>query len=202
MNITERISKLCLKFVMNNLEKTEGELEIIQYGIQSILINIFKFIILFSTAYFMRIFDYTLAAFISFGVLRAFASGTHANSSIKCIFINYIMFFGNVFLSLNIKLTKQFIGIIFIISLILIVLYAPADTAERPLISKKLRKELKIKSSMVVLLLAAITLVISNSIYINIITLSILQESLLITPLAYEIFRKPYKNYENVCSKY
>jgi accessory gene regulator B len=198
MNITEQISKLCLKFVINNLEKTEGELEIIQYGIQSILINIFKFIILFSTACFMKIFDYTLAAFIFFGALRAFASGTHADSSIQCILINYIMFFGNVFLSLNIKLTKQFIGIIFIISLILIVLYAPADTAERPLMSKKLRKELKIKACIVVLFLAAITFVISNSIYINLITFSVLQESLLITPLAYRIFGKPYKNYENV----
>lgn len=198
MNITKEISGICLRFITDNLEKTEEEIEIIQYGIQGILINTFKFIILFSTAYLLKILNYTVVAFIAFGILRTFASGVHASSSMKCILINYITFLGNVYLSLNVQLSKLLISAIFIISLILIIIYAPADTNERPLVSRNLRKKLKIKSIIIVLSLGVIALLISNSIYSNLITFSILEESILITPLAYIIFRKPYKNYENV----
>jgi accessory gene regulator B len=198
MNITENISKLCLKFVTNNLEKTDEEIEILQYGIQGALINIFKFIILFSSAYLLRILNYTIVAFIAFGILRTYASGVHASSSVKCVIINYITFFGNVYLSLYVHLDKLFISVISSISLILIIMYSPADTKERPLVSKNLRKKLKIKSIVVVLILGAIALFLSASIYSNLIIFSMLEESLLITPLSYIIFKKPYKNYENV----
>lgn len=198
MYINEKISKKCTSFIRNNLNKTEMELEKIQYGIHIILINIFKLVLLFITAYFLGILNYTIVAFISFAILRSFASGVHANSSIKCIITNYIIFLGNVYLSLSFPLNKVCISAIFIISLILVILYAPADTEERPLMSKKLRGGLKVKSILIVLGFCITTLLFPSSVYMNLITYSVLQESILITPMIYIIFAKKYRNYENV----
>ena len=198
MNINEKLSNLFMEFIKKNLDKTEDELEILHYGTQVILISVYKLIILFVTSYFLKVFTYTLIAFIVFGILRSFANGVHADSSIKCIFLNYIVFLGNVYLSLHFTLNRTLIITLLLISLILIIKYAPADTAERPLVSKKLRKSLKLKSIAIVLISYSVSLLLSNSVYKNIIIYSILEESFLITPFAYFIFRKSYNNYENV----
>lgn len=198
MNINEKLSNLFMEFVKKNLDKTEDELEILHYGTQVILISVYKLIILFVTSYFLKVFTYTLIAFIVFGILRSFANGVHADSSIKCIFLNYIVFLGNVYLSLHFTLNRTLIITLLLISLILIIKYAPADTSERPLVSKKLRKSLKLKSIVIVLISYSVILLLSNSVYKNIIIYSILEESFLITPFAYFIFRKSYNNYENL----
>ncbi|MBU3157713.1 accessory gene regulator B family protein (plasmid) [Clostridium estertheticum] len=198
MNIAEKITKIFIKFIIANTEKSEEEIEKVQYGFQIIIMNLFKMIILFLTAYFLKIGIYTLVAFMVFGIFRSFACGVHANTSLNCIIINYIVFLGDVFISINFSLNKSSVVIMYIISLILVSLYAPADTEERPLVSENYRKKLKIRAISVVLTFTLISLLIGNSIYMNIITIAIIEESILITPLAYIIFKKPYKNYENV----
>lgn len=198
MNFIKEKNNSFFKFIKTNLDMCEEDVEKIEYGMQIIILNVFKIIILFVTAYFLKIFTYTLIAFISFGVLRTFSCGVHADSSIKCIIINYIVFLGNVFLSLKVSLNWTLIMVIFLISLVLVIKYAPADSAERPLVSKKLRKRLKLKSCIAILILCLLSILCSKSIYCNILTFSTLEEALLITPLAYFIFRKPYKNYERV----
>jgi accessory gene regulator B len=198
MDIAEKLSEKCTSFIKDNTNKTETELEKIQYGIHVILINIFKLILLFTTAYFLGILNYTIVAYVSFATLRSFANGIHADSSIKCIITNYIIFFGNVYLSLNFSLKKVYVATIFVISLILVILYAPADTEERPLMSKNLRGKLKFKSILIVLGFGIVTLLLPGSVYTNLITYSTLQESILITPMIYIIFEKKYKNYERI----
>jgi accessory gene regulator B len=198
MNINKKINSLIMNFFKKNLDKTEEELEILHYGTDVILINVYKLFILFVTAYFLKVFTYTLVAFAVFGVLRSFANGVHSDSSIKCILVNYIVFLGNVFLSQIFKLNTVMIIFLFLLSLVLVIKYAPADTAERPLVSKKLRKALKLKSIIIVFIFCLVCLLLSNPIYKNIITYSILEGSFLITPLAYFIFKKPYNNFQNL----
>ncbi|UZW14745.1 accessory gene regulator B family protein [Clostridium pasteurianum] len=198
MNLDEKISGKCMEIIKNNVEKSEEEFEKIQYGIKIIIINLFKFIILFLTAYFLGVLNYCIVAVVSFGILRTFASGVHAESSIKCIFMNYVIFLGNVFLSLRFSLNIVSVIVIYTIGLILIILYSPADTAERPLVSKRLRKSLKIKSIVAVELLIIISIMLPHSVYRNIIIYSVLEEAVLITPIAYALLRKSYKNYKDL----
>lgn len=86
----------------------------------------------------------------------------------------------------------------FLISLILVTLYAPADTAKRPLVSVKLRKKLKIYSQLTVMFFFIICLFNNNMIIKNIITFAILEECICITPFFYKISGKSYKNYEKL----
>lgn len=198
MIISKKLSIKCIDFIKHNTSTSEDDLEKIHYGIQVIINNLFKLIILLMTAYLLGIFMYTFTAFIIFATLRCFASGVHANSTFQCILCNYILFFGNVYLSINLSYNPLINGTVFVMSFIFMLLYAPADTEERPLISKKLRRNLKIKSIIFTIVFYTITLLIKNSIYINLIIFAILEESLIITPLAYKLFGKNYKNYKNI----
>lgn len=198
MDIAEKVSRTCVKFVARNLNKTDTELEKIEYGIQVITVNLVKLFILFLIASILGVINYTFIAVISFAFIRTFASGVHAGSNLKCTITNIILFLGNVYLSMNIVLNKPATIVILIISLILIVTYAPADTEDRPLLSRKLRKKLKIRSIAVALLLEIIALKCKSHIFSNLIIFSILEEAVLITPIAYYIFNKRYKNYENI----
>ena len=196
MSISKTLSTRCTNFIRKNISTSEEDLEKIDYGMQVIIINIYQSIILFIIAYFLGIFIYTLIASILFAIVRIFASGVHANSTLTCCIVSSTFFFGNVYLSLNIPKNIISISIIFLVSLILILLYAPADTEERPLISKKLRKSLKIKSVIVVIAFYIAALLIQNNIYANLITFSVLEEAFVITPLAYKLFNKRYNNYK------
>ncbi|MCI1969471.1 accessory gene regulator B family protein [Clostridium luticellarii] len=134
---------MCVKFIAKNLKKSDIELKEVNYGIQVFLINTIKLAILFLLAFILGILKYTLIALISFAFIRMFAAGVHARSNLGCTITNIILFIGNVYLSMNVVLEKPVKTVIFIISLSLITIYAPSDTEERPLISKRLRKKLK-----------------------------------------------------------
>ncbi|BCZ47855.1 putative AgrB-like protein [Clostridium gelidum] len=198
MIITNKLSEKCLNFIKNNTPILEEDLEKLYYGLQVIMMDTSKTILLLTTAYLLGVLKYTFIAFISFATLRRFASGVHANSTLQCVIINYILFLGNVYLSLNFSINILVQSIIFIISFILVFIYAPGDTEERPLVSKKLRKRLKITSLTIIIIFYIIILLIKNNIYTNLITYSILEASLIITPIAYKLFGKKTSNYKNI----
>lgn len=187
-----------IKFISNNTNYSNTDIEKIQYGLEILLINFFKIIILFATASLLGILKYTLISFLIFSTLRCFACGAHGSSSFQCIIINYIIFFSNVYCSIYINLNIVFLISIFLISIVLILKYAPADTEERPLISSKLRDSLKKKSIIITFFFFIASLLIRNSIYSNLITYSIFSESLVITPFFYKILKKPYNNYKKI----
>jgi len=198
MTIVKKLSNNCLDFIKDNTSISEENLEKIHYGIQVILLTITKDILLLTTAYLLGVLKYTIIAVMIFGLLRTFTSGVHSNSTFQCIIYCYTFFLGNVYLSLNLSLNTILKSIIFAISFILILLYAPGDTEERPLVSKKIRRNLKIKSAILVIIFYITILFIENNVYSNLITFSIFEVSLVITPIAYKFFGKKRDNYKNI----
>lgn len=177
-------------------EKSKTELEQIEYGIHILLINIIKLPIIFIIAYFLGIFKYTLTAFLSFSFLRSFASGLHARNGLTCFLSTSIIYLGTAYSGSLIKLTPIGISIMFTICLILTYLYAPADTEEKPIISKKRRGKLKTLSCLAVIALYIISLLIVKTQYACIITFATLAETISILPLTYIISKRRYNNYE------
>lgn len=194
MKITQDFIWKLTKNIGKTLEKSEDELEIINYGLQVIILNILKVLLLLITAYILGILKYTALALFVFAILRTFASGVHAKTTLACITYNYILFLGNVYLSKFTANNFFVILFIFILSLILILLYSPADTKERPITNKKLRKTLKIKSTIIVFLFFIISNIINSNICSNIIAFAILEESLCTTPIAYKLLGKEPRN--------
>lgn len=198
MTITKKLSNTCLNFIKNNTSISEMDLEKINYGIQIIMLTISKLILLFATAYLLGIFKYTFIVYVAFTFIRCFASGVHLNSTLQCIISTFVLYLGNVYLSLNLSTDMAARSFIFIVSFILTILYAPADTEERPLVSKKLRRDLKIKSLVVLIIFYITILFIKNNVYANLITFSVFEASLLLTPIVYKLFGRKYANYKNI----
>lgn len=198
MDLAEKISQKCTFLISSTLNKSDEELEQIQYGLHVLFLNIVKVFILFLVAYILGILKYTTIAFLSFASVRRFAGGIHCDSSINCNVMNFIVFLGSTYLSIYFPLNNILKNLYFIIVITLFYLYAPADTSNKPLVSKSLRKKLKINSIIVVFIIYFITLFISNNIYEGLIIYPILIESILITPIIYKLSRKEYRNYEKV----
>ena len=82
----------------------------------------------------------------------------HARKSWTCLLFSILTFFSIVYASKLVDFPLLIKNSLFLISFILIILYAPADTEEKPYISKKLRKKLKILS----LIMSVAILIISS----------------------------------------
>jgi accessory gene regulator B len=190
-----------MKFIKNNTYKSEDELEIIQYGIEIFLINLFKNLFLIGVAAALGVAKPLVVLLISFGCVRIFAAGVHAPSTFVCTILNFVCFLGGTYLCLFVPIHTMVRMIIIFISVILLMQYAPADSEERPLVSECLRQKLKLQSILAVNVLFMVTLIIDNETYKNLITCGILLEAVMTTPVIYYILGKGYRNYEKFNEK-
>lgn len=188
------IENLTVSYISKSIKMTEDEESVIRYGIKVVFYSLFKFLIMLSTAWFLGIVSEACTVFILMAVIRSFAFGFHADTSLSCIFLTFINIFGVIYFSLFdlnpfLKITLS------LMSFVLFALYAPADTEERPLIDYSKRKKLKIK----VILTWVIYFISSYFVeprLSNIIVLSLFFMAFNTCPILYILFKKEYKNYE------
>lgn len=83
-------------------------------------------------------------------------------------------------------------GVVAILSIIFISKYAPADTENIPILSKKERKTKRIKSYISLLILLAIILLIPDRIVSYMLLYGIFLQNLTLTPIAYKLTKNKY----------
>lgn len=188
--MVEAISnKLTNLIKMNISDINDEKAEIINYGIQSMISEIYKTIIILFAAWIFGILKLILIAIAAFGIYRTFAGGAHARTQTVCLISNSLVFFSIVGISkyLNIN-SVYFLVPILMFNILIIYFYAPADVEEKPILSKKLRHSLKIKSYIVMFsIFIAATFMISNQVISNILIISTFYESLTLLPISYKI---------------
>lgn len=176
---------------------TEDRIDEIMYGIEGIYITITKTIIIFLLAFILGIAKELLYILLAFNFIRLFAFGMHANKSITCLIFSSALFLGGAFLCKSIVINKYLLYLLYLISITLILIFAPADTVKRPLIKKKKRIRFKILSTLICFIYLIITFFINNNLIINSLIFGLLIECILINPLTYKLFKMPYNNYKN-----
>ena len=106
------------------------------------------------------------------------------------------MYTGNAFISQHFQMDILFkvIYAVFawIFAMSMIYLYAPADTEDVPVISKKERKKRKYFSYVIVSIMIILGVIITENTISNIILLGILLQTFSITRLAYKITNNKY----------
>lgn len=194
------VDKIC-NYIVGKMRKKMPEIddekaEIILYGIQLIIGEIPKIFILFGLAFLLGIGWYTLLAYIAIIPYRAASGGFHLKSHLGCIVGTSLFYFGNVFLSkvliLNDLQKYLLIGVTFIFGIIMVSLYAPADTENVPIISKKERKTKKIMAYITLTLTLVIAAIIKDSTISNILIIGIILQTITITRLAYKLTKNKY----------
>ena len=177
--------------------------EVINYGLQILLGEVPKLFIMLLIAYLLGIFKLTLITFLILAPYRGASGGFHLKTHIGCIVTTTAFYCGIAFLAKNIILedvTKYILAIaVGVFGIIMIKLYAPADTEEVPIISKKIRKQKQILSYIFLIIGIVISTLIRNNMISNIIIFGYFVQTCMITRLAYKITNNKYGHelYEN-----
>lgn len=193
----ERFCEFILKKMRNKMPEIDAEkAEVIMYGIQLIIGEIPKLFILFVLSFILGIGWYTIFIFIALLPYRASSGGFHLKSHLGCILGTSLFYYGNVYLSKFIVLepiTKYvLIAGAFIFGIIMVSKYAPADTENVPIISKKERKRKKILSYITLTLTLISALFIKNSVISNLLIFGVIIQTMMITRIAYKITNNKY----------
>ena len=103
------IEKLCNKLtkkIRNKMPEIDDErAEIIMYGLQNIIGELPKGIIILLISYFLGIFKLTLMAVLIVAPYRCFSGGVHMKTHIGCIIYTLILYSGSALLGKYIVLT-------------------------------------------------------------------------------------------------
>ena len=194
------IDRICT-YLTNKIRKEMPEIdderaEIIMYGLQNIIGELPKGIIILIIAYLLGIFELTLISILIIAPYRCFSGGIHMKTHIGCIIYTLILYSGSaligkyVVLSGIIKYITAFI--IWAFCMIMIKFYAPADTENVPILRKKERKQKQIFSYIILTVEFIIAVSINNPIITSIIIFGDLIQTLTITRLAYNITDNKY----------
>ncbi len=194
------IDNICT-FLTNRIRKEMPEIdderaEVINYGLQNIIGEVPKIFLLFIISFFLGMLKEVLFMFIVLSPYRGASGGFHLKTHLGCIIGTTAFYCGIVFLSQHVVLgdmTKYiFTGIIWIFGMIMIKLYAPADTENVPILSKKDRKKKQMIAYITYTIGLIAALLIQDNVISNILLFGNLLQTLTITKFAYRLTKNKY----------
>lgn len=192
----EKFINSSINFISKYQECDDLKLKRLKYGLEGIYSLIVKISVVILISIITKTLTETLLFILFYAGIRTFSFGWHANSNIACWITTILIY--NVLLYFIINLNyPNYIGYIILgISLISMLLWAPADTPKRPLIRKKQRLKSKILSIIVLLLYTIIYMTINSNPLKNIILYALLVQTILINPITYKITNTRFNNYK------
>ena len=194
------IDTICT-FLTNRIRKEMPEIdderaEVINYGLQNIVGEIPKIFLLFIISFILGMLKEVLFMFIVLTPYRGASGGFHLKTHLGCIVGTTAFYCGIVLLSQHVILddiTKYIlIGISWIFGMFMIKLYAPADTENVPILSKKDRKKKQMIAYITYSIGLMAALLIQNNVISNILLFGNLLQTLTITKLAYRLTKNKY----------
>ena len=194
------IDKICM-FLTNKIRKEMPEIddekaEVINYGLQNIIGEIPKTFLVLVIAYFLGIWKETLITFLLLMPYKNASGGFHLKTHLGCIIGTTMFYCGIPVLSKIVILSGiikyAIITMIWIFGMIMIKLYAPADTENVPILMKKDRKRQRIISYITFSIGLLVAGIINYNIISNIIIFGYFVQSLMITKLAYRLTNNKY----------
>lgn len=194
------IEKICA-YIVNQMRKQMPDIddekaEVITYGIELIIGEIPKIFLLFIFSFIIGIGWYTVLTYVVLIPYRASSGGFHLKTHIGCIIGSSVFYYGIVYLSkfiiLSVFQKYILIGLALVFGIIMVSLYAPADTENIPIISKKERKRKKVLSYITLVLTLIASVFIKDSIISNILIFGVIVQSFMISRLAYLLTNNKY----------
>lgn len=193
---TYNLSVTILNLLKRIIDEEKYSLKKVRLGIQIILINISKTIIIFSIAFFSHLFLETLIVLLSFGFLRQTMGGIHAKTSLRCTIFSTIFLIGTAWGFNEITLSTNSLNILFFISIILSYKYSPADTEINPISDINKVKVLRVESLKRVILLYLFVILIPINEVKCLIVGGLIGAIISILPITHLLLGKKRDNYK------
>ena len=194
------IDKIC-NFLLTKIRKEMPDIdderaEIINYGLQLTIGEIPKVFIMIAIAFLLGVGELSLLSFLIIMPYRMFSGGFHMKTHIGCVVCTTLMYSGNAFFSKFFVLpqdVKLFVTLlIWFFGLVMITLYAPADTENVPIISVRERKKQRNLSYITFTTILTISLFIKDPVISNICVYGMFIQTICITRLAYKLTKNKY----------
>ncbi|MCI8655538.1 MAG: accessory gene regulator B family protein [Clostridia bacterium] len=194
------IDRICL-FLVNKIKNKmpdvdEERAEVILYGLQLLIGELPKTLIVLGVGYLLGIFKLTVLTIIMMMPYRAFSGGFHLHTHIGCIIATTVNYCGIALLGKYIILERTAIYILaistWIFGMIMIKLYAPADTENVPILREAERKQKRILSYITLTIGLAVAMMIKIPSISTILIFGNLIQSLSITKPAYRLAKCKY----------
>lgn len=194
------IEKFC-NYILCKMKKkmpeiTEEQGEAIVYGLQLLIGEAPKMILLFVISFICGFGLEMVFAYFAIMPYRTVSGGFHLHTHLGCIIGSTVFYYGIVLLSkfLIFGSIEKYImvALSLVFGLLMVSMYAPADTENVPIISKKERKQKKILSYITLVLTLVIAVIIPNNVYSNILIIGSIFQSLSISRLAYKLTKNKY----------
>ena len=186
-----------INLIKKNKNYSESEIEIIAYGLKGLYLTFTKAIVIFGIAIILGIFREMLYLLISYNLIRSQAFGIHASKSLYCLLSSLTLFIGGTFLCMYINVSLWIMVAISFICIILLLLYAPADTHKRPIVNQKKRKRFKTISVILGMIYTILIIIFDGKYLSNYLLFGMISSVIMILPITYKLFNMPYKNYIN-----
>lgn len=194
------LDKICAfltqKIREENPDIDEERAEAINYGLQNLFGEVPKIFIMLLVAYFLGIFKWTLFTFLSLCIYKGASGGVHLKTHIGCLLFTCTFYCIIPFVSKYIVMTDiiKYVVIVsvWIFGMIMIKLYAPADTVNVPILSKKMRKKKQIISYISFTIGLLVAAIVPNNMICNILILANLFQTITITKFVYRITNNKY----------
>lgn len=173
--------------MMNDLE-----IKKLKYGLEGLYLTVTKIIIVIIGWLLLGIIEEGLIFLTAYSLIRFFVFGVHAKNSFVCIFISLLIMVIFPFFIINVYINFISKILLFTLSMLLIIMYAPAGTKKRPIVKKEIRQKFKIKAVLMSLILFILSIVSKDLIISNLLIAAITIATLLTTPLAYKLLAVDY----------
>ena len=194
------IEKFC-NYILSKMKKkmpeiTDEQGEAILYGLQLLIGEAPKMILLFGISFIFGFGLEMLFAYFALIPYKTVSGGFHLHTHLGCIIGSAVFYYGNVFLSKFLVLDSiekyVLVALSLVFGILMVSMYAPADTENVPIISKKERKQKKILSYITLILTLVASLIIQNQVYSNILIIGSIIQTLSITRIAYKLTNNKY----------
>lgn len=176
------VNYLFLK-IKNKSNYNEIKLEEIKYGLYGLYTLITKTSTIIFISLLLNFFNKFVIFLIFYSIIRSVGFGVHAKTNLQCWFFSTLLLIGIPYLFTIIKLNNLLKSMIWTFCFINFLIFSPADTEKRPMISK-IRK---LKFKVIVLTISVVYLFIIfkfNSIS-NLVLSAMILETILTNPLGY-----------------
>lgn len=196
---------LLINSAMSNIEKynnyDEVKLAEIRYGLASFYLTITKTVVIFTLSYLLGYIKPLLTLMGLYSLLRLFGFGVHAKKSIHCWIASITIFLLLPYIATILTIDYKVKVALGMICVVLLAIFAPADTEKRPLINKKRRITYKIISVLLGLGYTVLFFFIKDELINNCMFLGLLLETIFVLPITYNLFGVKYNNYKTYYSR-
>lgn len=197
--VKQLINKISNKILqsISTEKQTDEEKEILLFGITRIVEDIPKTIGIVIIGLVLGILKEMAIVTLVIILYKTFTGGVHAKTNLGCfiyslVFYLLIIYTSKFFVFTGIARYSIF-AIIYIFSIYAIFVYVPADVPEIPKVNLELRRQLKIKSLIMLNLIYVVSLVVIKDLIIqNLIIYSVFYIGIMTTRTIYHLFKAEY----------